>query len=87
MFDLVAKGRSKIEIANNLGVKRRAICHYLRVGNVCLPKGGPRYGKKSMSEEQERAREMLKLTDSTQRDHLLLPFILLSILSRISNLA
>ena len=53
MFDIVAKGMSKTEIADILGVKRNAIYRWLRVGNIRLPKRGARYGKRSMSEEQE----------------------------------
>lgn len=34
MFGLLAKGRSKTEIANVLGVKRNIIHRWLRVGNV-----------------------------------------------------
>lgn len=55
IFELIAKGRSKIEIADILGVKRNTIYRWLRVGNVRLQKRGPRYRKRSMSEEQEQA--------------------------------
>ena len=55
MFDLVAKGRPEIEIADILGLKRNTIYRWLRVGNIRLPKRGPRYGKRSMSKEQEQA--------------------------------
>lgn len=55
MFDSVAKGRSKIEIADILGVQRYTIYRWLRVGNVSLPERGPRYKKRSMTEEQEQA--------------------------------
>lgn len=55
MFELIAKGRSKTEIADILGAKRNTFYRWLRVGNVRLQKRGPRNVMRSISEEQEQA--------------------------------
>ena len=55
MFELVAKGRSKILVADILEVKRNTIYRCLRAGNIKLPKQGPRLGKRNMNEEQDQA--------------------------------
>ena len=54
IYELVAKGESKTEIADILGVKKNTIYRWLRAGNSSLPARGPRPAKRSMNGEQER---------------------------------
>ena len=55
MFELNARGKSKIEIADILGVKKNTIYRWLKAGNINLPARGPRLGKRSMNDEQEQS--------------------------------
>ena len=55
MFELIAKGKPKAEVADILGVKRNTIYRWLRAGNISLPARGPRLGNRSMNELQEQA--------------------------------
>ena len=55
MFELIDKGKSKLDVAALLGIHRSTVHRWLRTGNVSLQPRGPRLGKRKLIVEQESA--------------------------------
>ena len=55
MFELIEKGKSKLDVAALLGIHRSTVHRWLRTGNIRLPPRGPRLGKRKLTVEQESA--------------------------------
>lgn len=55
MFGLLDRGRSKIDIADILGISRMRSHRWQKAGRCQIPKRGPRLGKRRLNTQQEQA--------------------------------